>query len=263
MAKSKADSFVLIWDLETSNLNPRFGFMLTAGWKAWRGGKPCPCHGDYRVHMPSIRDNWSYHDCGNCDQKHRIGPITDDKKITKAISDILVKCDAHVTYNGKRYDWRWVQTKRWALGQDLLQLRPHIDLLYTARSQLAGGASLKVVSETDGTLRGKNGQRLLAKTPVSGPEWIAAVSGNEKALKYVETHCENDVLVLEHEYERMQASVWQHPRLNTDIQRCKYCNGRLIKNGTRLTAQVNRPQEFRCSECGKYQRRVVPKSEKV
>ena len=155
-----------------------------------------------------------------------------------------MQANAHVTYNGRLYDWRWIQTKRWTYGWDLLRTVTHIDLLYTAKSQLKGGASLKVISGSDGTLRADNGGRVLAKTPVSGPEWVDAVSGDEKALSYVERHCKLDVLVLEHEYERMQANVYQHPRFKVDVRRCKFCDGELIKRGLARTATLHPPHIF-------------------
>jgi len=251
-AKPTGDSFVLIWDLETSNLDPRFGFILVAGWKAWRGGQPCPCHKSYRVHLFSMRDAWRYHAC-RCGGQHRIGPTTNDKHIVTRISATLMASDAHVTYNGKRFDWRWVQRRRWIHGLALLHTVPHIDLMYTARSHLGRGYALKSISMDDPTLKG------LAKSPVTGKQWVKAVSGDERALRYVEEHCRRDVLVLEHEYERMQTVVWQHPRLNLDRARCKFCDGRLIKRGSGRTARLNRPQQFQCTACHKYQQFVVLK----
>ena len=252
--KPKANSFVLVWDLETSNLDPRFGFILVAGWKAWRGGKPCPCHDAYRVHRFSMRDAWSYHAC-RCGKQHRLGPTTNDKHIVKRMSDVLMKADAHVTYNGKRFDWRWIQRRRWIHGLPLLRTLPHIDLMYTARSHLGRGYSLKGISMDDPTLKG------LAKSPVTGAQWVKAVAGDERALRYVEVHCDKDVLVLEHEYERMQSVVWMHPRLNDDRGKCKFCDGRLIKRGAARTAAVNRPTQYQCVDCKKYQQRVVTKAE--
>jgi len=250
--KTKAPSFVVMWDLETSNLSPKFGYMLCAGWKAWRGGKPCPCHGDYRVHIISIRDHWRWHACAEAKcrtKKHVTGQITDDRYVTQGMSDILRQADAHVTWNGKRYDWRWVQTRRWGYGWDLLPAGiPHIDIMYTARSQMAGGASLKMVSSTDPTLDADS-----QKTPVSGPEWVRAISGDATSQTYVEKHCIRDVKALEHEYERMQSQVWMHPRLHDDRGACKFCGGVLKKQKTRKTALANPTIQYQCNDCGKYQ----------
>lgn len=255
-ASEPVDKFVMIWDLETSNLSPKFGFMLCGGWKAWRGGKGCPCHNDHRVHMPSMRDQWEFHECAekDCGKQHRVGPVTDDRYITKAVSDALRQADVHVTYNGKRYDWRWVQTRRLMYGWDLLPTGiPHVDLLYTVRTQIAGGASLKAISGSDPVLM----ELGLAKTPVTGPQWINAVSGDSAALKYVETHCKKDVLVLEAEYERFQGHVWQHPRLAVDRKACKFCEGPLIQCKKRHTALANPVIQYQCRKCFKYQTLAV------
>lgn len=236
-----------MWDLETSGLDADYGFMLCASWKAVKVETSigCVCHGDFRVHTISIRD----------DEKRYARSRTDDRYVAKAISKVLMTADIHVTYNGKRFDWKYVQTRRFIHGWDLLPRIPHVDLLYTAKSVFRSRSkSLKHISTLDRTAT-------VHKSPVDGPTWMEAVAGSARALRYVEKHCRADVLVLEHEYMRLRPAVWQHPRLNSNVGACRYCGSlKVQRRGYEVTALRNVKQRVKCQSCGSWDSLVGTRS---
>jgi uncharacterized protein YprB with RNaseH-like and TPR domain len=229
-----AESRILVYDIEATNLDADFGYVLAIGYK-WLG-EPASS-----TKVLSLDEFPRY----EVDR-------TDDRQILKAFEKVYLQADAILHYNGARYDEPYVNTRRLIHGMDPLPRRPRIDLLYTAKSTFRmRGKSLDRVAKT---LRTKN-----QKSPVAGHHWVRAMSGYRASLQYIVKHCRADVLVLEEVYMRLRGRVYNHPRVSTDLAACRFCGGRVISRGYALTVLKNRPRRVQCTVCRAWDQRVEPK----
>lgn len=122
-----------------------------------------------------------------------------DRAVVKAAQEALAEADAWVTYYGKGFDIKMLNTRLLRWGIDPIEKRPHIDMYYTLKSNLL-------------TARRSQGHLLSwLKTPenkmtVSAEAWNEALSGADedgrKALKTMVERCESDVAGLEALYKR-------------------------------------------------------------
>jgi uncharacterized protein YprB with RNaseH-like and TPR domain len=157
-------------DLEMSNLNADFGFILCAAVKEVGVEEPHVLRIDQ---FPNYkRQPWN------------------DADISAAIRDLVVGFDLIVTWNGARFDVPFLNTRLSKHGLAPLPRKLHKDLLYTSRYQLRLHsnrlASVQEFFELE-----------MEKTSISGEYWNRAVTGNKEALDYIVDHCIRDVFVLE------------------------------------------------------------------
>ena len=160
-------------DIESSNLDADFGMVLTAVIKPF-GAAPIVLRHDK--------------------QKSYGPPGFLDKELVRDIRDVLqeIADDAGilVTYNGKRFDLRFLNTRLIANRLKPIRYGMHVDLFQEVRRHLRMGRySLEAV------------QRLLeldtSKTKILPQYWIPALRGDKKAMDYVVDHCIKDVMVVE------------------------------------------------------------------
>lgn len=81
--------------------------IICAGWKIY---------GEKKVHCINA---WDF--------KRWNKDVNDDYDVCKAIYDVLSKADAVVTHNGKRFDWKFLQTRLRKHKLSYLTKIPHID----------------------------------------------------------------------------------------------------------------------------------------
>jgi uncharacterized protein YprB with RNaseH-like and TPR domain len=62
--------------------------------------------------------------------------INDDEAVVRRAYEVLSQADAVVTHNGKRFDWRFLQTRILHHGLKPLPKIPHIDTCQVAKSNL-------------------------------------------------------------------------------------------------------------------------------
>lgn len=215
-----------LWDLECTNLNADFGYILCAGIKEL---------GKKTVTTLSIADFPTY----------KKNP-TDDKLLVKAIRDRLAQSGAWITWYGQRFDQPFLNSRLTYHRLTPLPPVPHIDGWRIAReklklhsNRLASVSSFLEIEE---------------KTPLNGPIWIKASAGDPAALKYVVKHCKQDVLVLEQAFEQIRQLATSGPNLaliqgkaSTGCPRCGHAV--LQRRGYRITA-VCKYQRYQCSGCG-------------
>jgi uncharacterized protein YprB with RNaseH-like and TPR domain len=79
-----AEARILLWDIESTNLNADFGIILCIGWK-WFGEK--------KVHILRIDESPRY-------EKDK----GDDSYVVKEFAKVLDSADVQVTWYGKRFD---------------------------------------------------------------------------------------------------------------------------------------------------------------
>lgn len=157
------------FDIETTNLKANFGRILCA----------------------SVADMFGNVETFRVDTKPwKRERRRDDLGLAVALRDYLEQFDFIVTWYGKMFDVKYLNT-RLAIGNE----RPlrsdviHLDNIYTSRYALALHSSrLDAVAKTF---------RLpVQKTGLDPDIWNDAADGEKEAMDYVVEHCEADVLVL-------------------------------------------------------------------
>src|SRR4030042_1163801 len=156
-------------DIETTNLKANFGYVLSYFIKE-RGKK--------KLYKDWMRTG---------DFKSRIY----DKRLMQNLIKHIQEFDVIYTYYGSRFDIPFIRSRALYFGYDfpIYKSINHIDLYYAVRSKLQMNSNrLDVPCEFFG---------ISGKTHLSGPVWIDAMAGSEKAIKYVVEHNRQEVVILE------------------------------------------------------------------
>jgi len=224
---------IVIWDLETSNLNANFGYVLCAGWKYL---------GDRKTHVIKIDDY----------KLHKTDP-TNDSEVVKRMGEVLTDCDGIVTWFGGFFDEPYLNSRLLNHGLPLVPpftAGTHIDGWRIAKkklklnsNRLASVSSFLSVEE---------------KTPLNGPIWIKAMAGNKAALRYVYRHCEQDVIVLEQVYNKIRPLCSWHFNVNLDATDaikaagplCPKCGSNRVERRGFRWSYTTKSQKFHCKGCG-------------
>ncbi len=168
-----------IFDFEMSNLNADFGMLLCGVIKNFRGKSQT-----FRL------DQYPGY------EKDR----ANDKALAKDLRDALEQFDIWVSYNGRRFDVPFLNSRLLYHGLRPVEKKKHIDILYQARYKLKLHSSrLASVQEHLG-LRHE-------KTEIKANHWMRAVAGYKPSMDYIVRHCVADVNVLEDTYEALKQFV--------------------------------------------------------
>lgn len=225
-------SRIIAWDLETTNLNANYGYILCMGWKVI---------GEKKTHLIKISD-YPLH------QKQ----ITNDREVIKKAREVLTDADGWVTWFGRYFDEPFLNSR--LIEHKLNPLPPmstknHVDGWAISRYKLKLNSNrLATVSSFLGVEE---------KTPISGPHWVKAMAGNTKSLNYVYKHCTQDVIVLEQVYNRIKMLSSTHFNVNIPDgvtgNVCPKCGvkGKMKPRGWSY-ASVNKKRRWQCgaSKCG-------------
>lgn len=230
---------ILIFDIEcyTHDFAADKGYLLCIGYK-WLGEK--------KVGMIRPKDM----------EKFRKNP-RNDRQMLKEFMALVEKADAVVSWNGKGFDWRFLQTRILKHRLGYLPPVPHVDLLLTSR------ATTKMRRSLDNT--GKFFDMKNQKIPLEIDRWMDAGRGDEKALQEIIDHCEADVLMTEEAYALFAPLSRVHPNvaiINGEPEGCPRCgkSGMLQRRGKRpvqVLIEKGRIQalrhyriRFHCQNCG-------------
>lgn len=163
-------------DIETTNLNADFAFMLTYCIKT--KGKD-----EYRKSRIT---------------KKEIQTGILDKRLVKDLIEDLSKYKKLYTYYGTRFDIPFIRTRALANGYEFMPygLIFHQDLYFLAKNKLRLSRNrLANVCE----LMGIDG-----KTHLDGRLWMLAATGNDDAIQYIYDHNKADCDILEKAYNRLK-----------------------------------------------------------
>lgn len=174
--------------------------------------------------------------------------VNDDYEVVKAAAKILQDADVVVTHNGKRFDWKFLQTR--LLFHKLPPLPPilHIDTCQESKKHLY------VLNNRLNTLAKFLKQP--KKLENGGWDlWVAVSNREEKAMRLMEKYCKQDVRVLEGIFNEMRPFMKSLPNVNAlreEGDLCANCGGQsLRKNGFHVTRQ-GRKQRLQCLKCGSW-----------
>lgn len=224
---------VILFDIEATGLKADFGYCLCFGYKEL---------GSKTTSVISITDF----------KNHRKEP-TNDAALMKAVHGVLNEADIIVSYYGKEFDRKFLNTRMLMAG--LPPLPPlsheHVDLYFTARGNLALHSNrLASVAAALGCP--------FEKTSLDGPTWIKASSGDKGAIEYIKEHCARDVEVLEYCYLKLRPYVRQHPHVG-HYQACRSCGSfDCQRRGyTIVKSTGKREQRLQCLGCGAWRTEKV------
>jgi len=233
-AKPARKPRVILFDLETNNLRADFGWILCASWMLLDEDRPKTIS---LRHFPTL---WKQ-------------DPTNDKKVALALYDVLCSADVIVAHYGQRFDRKFTNTRLLKWGLPGLPPIPLVDTWRIAKENLALSSnrlkSIERFFELDQTEDG------FKKTELSADAWRRAPTGHLPSLKYVEEHCEADVIQLKKVYLKLRGMSTTHPNLSvvTELDGCPICGtvGLLSRHGTRI-ARTGIAQRYFCKACRGY-----------
>lgn len=226
---------VIAWDLETSNLNADFGYILSAGWLDLSDRKP---------HVIRIDSYPGY-------AKDK----TNDRALCKEIAGVLANADIWLTWYGDRFDIPYLNTRLLWHGLGIMPPIPSVDGWRAARNHLKLSSNrLANVTEFLDVQR---------KSPVVGWQWVKAAAGHRTSLNYVVEHNRKDIIALGEVYDKLRPIIRNHPNVNLvehNLDRgtaskstpCPICSSsRVQKRGYRI-AKSRRSVRYQCQACGSW-----------
>lgn len=173
--------------------------------------------------------------------------VNDDYAIVKKIYDVLKDADAVVTHNGKRFDWKHLQTRLLVHGMDPLHEIHHIDTCKLAKGNI---------------LAFNNSLDILAKAFVKDKKmenggwdlWVRVRQREKKAMDMMSRYCKHDVKILEKIFKVLRPFAKNIPNFNVfadDVfKHCRGCGStNLMKFGFRPSSTGVR-QRYSCKDCG-------------
>jgi DNA polymerase elongation subunit (family B)/DNA-directed RNA polymerase subunit RPC12/RpoP len=170
----------------------------------------------------------------------------DDRYVLQEFLKIIKAADGVVTQNGKKFDWKFIQTRLLFHGLETLPTIPHMDTKALAKGNLFTiGNRLNDLAElTASEKKIENGGWEL---------WEKIWLGCERSLSAMEKYCKQDVKTLEQVFLKLRPFVKNMPNHNLwslEGTRCPTCGSlSLIKNGMRTTT-TQRYQRLLCTDCG-------------
>lgn len=174
--------------------------------------------------------------------------VNNDKKLCLEIYNILKNADAVVTHNGKRFDWKFLQTRLLKHGLGPLPKIHHIDTKETSSRYLFSfNNRLGYLGDTF------VGQRKLEHE--GWDLWVKVHRKDKIAMKTMTDYCKQDVDLLEKIFVKLKPFINQIPNYNMFISGhtakkvCPNCGSTRLRNiGYRYT-QTMVYNRYRCKDC--------------
>jgi len=174
--------------------------------------------------------------------------VTDDRQLVEAFHKIMMEASMYVTFYGKNFDLKWMNSKFLEYGLPVLPGTAHVDLYFTGKAHL--NLSRKGLDNYSKFLHLNK-----KKYYVEGSMWKLARVGNPEALAKVIQHCAADVNITEQLYLKLRPLVRQHPRIS-NYESCAACGSpRLQRRGKALSTTKGPRQRVQCMGCGHWSQR--------
>lgn len=172
--------------------------------------------------------------------------VNDDRALVTEFRRILMQADGVITHNGKRFDWKFLQSRLLAHGLKPLPEIPHVDTCALARSNVffLNNRLKTLASELTETEKMSTGGWDL---------WKQVAERKPSAMKKMVAYCKQDVRALEEVFLALRPFAKQLPnhRLwSGDADSCPRCGSYSLQpNGVRVT-QTQKYQRLNCRDCG-------------
>jgi uncharacterized protein YprB with RNaseH-like and TPR domain len=173
-------------DIETSNLNADFGFILCVVCK--------PYHGKTKVFRIDDYKEW-------IDAKYNDKPMIDE--LVKYLADY----DGVITYFGKWFDIPFLNSELSAYGLPELRDMFHVDMhdLVKKSMKLHNNRLQTVIEYFNTFAEGK--KRIEQKTHINALYYRKAITGDKSGIDELVKHCVKDVLALEQVYDILKSKI--------------------------------------------------------
>lgn len=176
--------------------------------------------------------------------------VNDDRPTLKAISEILKDADAVVTHNGKRFDWKFLQTRMLIQKLPFLEKIAHVDTCSIAKGNLYlfNNRLNTLAQATCHQKKLENGGWKL---------WVKCGRDKDpKALELMAKYCRKDVSLLEPIFKRLRPLIKNIPNHNLfqvaqgEKHCCPNCGSTKLKSeGTRVKG-LKLYRRLYCQSCG-------------
>lgn len=124
-----------------------------------------------------------------------IEQVGNDKKVARLTGEELGKYDVWVTYFGKGFDWKFLNTRLLKWGMQPIEPKLHIDMYFSVASKLLTGRKSQAhILDFLGTKQ--------RKMSVSPNVWAEAPHNEAVSIPTLVKRCESDVAGLEAMYQR-------------------------------------------------------------
>lgn len=177
--------------------------------------------------------------------------VNDDYKLTKAIHEVMKEADGIITHNGKRFDWKYLQTKFLLHGLDPLPNIPHVDTCLVARRNL-----FSFNNKLDYL-----GEYFVKDRKLDNGGWDLWVKCSKRIKKYqnlMEKYCKQDVDLLEKLFYKLRPFTKGLPNHNIDNESeefdkvCPRCGSADIKPNGWAYTKTTKYQRYHCKSCKGY-----------
>lgn len=181
-------------------------------------------------------------------QKRWLKDVNDDSQVVKDAYEVLKDADVLVTHNGKRFDWKFFQTRLLVHKLPPLPKIIHIDTCSEAKKHLFPlnnrlNTLARILTSVE---KKENG---------GWPLWVKVSEREIKAQKLMTQYCKQDVVVLEHVFNEMRPLIKGLPNANMFSDTCDLCpncgSPKMQKRGESVNKQ-RRLQRYQCQDCGSW-----------
>lgn len=173
--------------------------------------------------------------------------VNDDYDVVKSAYNILKGADAVVTHNGKRFDWKFFQTRLLFHGFPPLPRIAHIDTCLESKRNL-----LMFNNKLDTLAQFLTKERKLENG--GWDLWVKVSQRDKKAQKLMTEYCKQDVNVLEKVFKKLRPFVRNLPNYNlyneSDKPLCPSCGGTKLRKMGTLPTKTRILQRYLCWGCG-------------
>lgn len=172
--------------------------------------------------------------------------VNDDRALCVALAEILEGADCIVTHNGKKFDFRFIQTRFLFHGLDPIPPIHHVDTCAEAKKHFYFfNNRLSTIARflTDEEKMEHEGWDL----------WVAVHARDKGAMQRMSDYCKQDIVVLEEVFRELRPLVTSLPNYNLfsplKEKCCPKCgSSRLKSNGKRYT-RMSSYRRYICEDC--------------
>lgn len=239
---------IIVWDLETlADLDKVMKFL--PGMSAYPGLTMKATHNTIICAGYKVLGEKSVHCINAWDYPKRWNKnVNDDYEVVKAMREVLLEADGIITHNGRRFDFKFINSRLLYHGFPPLPKIPHIDTCRIASSKLfLFNSRLNTVAEFLGCdLKLENGGWSL---------WEKVLKRDKKAQTLMTKYCKQDVATLEQVFLKLRPLIKDIPNYNIFLDNkethvCPNCGSdHLVKHG-RMVRVSKIVERFLCRNCG-------------
>ncbi len=177
--------------------------------------------------------------------------INDDRELLKITREILADADVIVTHNGKRFDWKFFQTRLLLHGMKPLPKIPHLDTCSISKRHLF------LLNNKLDTL----GEQLVGEKKLDNGGWelwVRVANREKEALKIMSDYCIQDVALLEKVFRKLKPFMKDMPNYNLFTQGmrhvCPTCGSTRVQRRGVVRTKTKTYHRYVCKDCASWSR---------